>query len=507
MVAASVERIAEALQDAEIVVLKTLLKAPLILDELAKKALLDQSAVSRACLWLQNKALVEVRETPQTLAVIEKLGREYVEWGLPERRFAEALGPENLFLDEIAEKAKLNKQEIQFALGELKKKNVVSFAHGKIQLENPKAFEKETFTEAFLRKLEKEGEIDITKLAPEEKKAFEELCKRGIVKKSEKTIREYWITELGKKVASAVKGGQRIGMLTPEIIKSGSWKNAFFRRYDVEAQVPKLLIGKKQAYRAFVDEVKEELVAMGFEEMLGPIVETSFWNNDALFMPQDHPARGIHDIYYIREPKYGRVSNVAALKAVKAVHENGGKSGGTGWQYNYDEKEAARLILRTQGTALSARMLADKNIKIPGAYFAIARCYRPDILDASHLVEFNQCEGIVLGEKLNLRNLLGLLSEFTKKITGADKIRFRPHYFPFTEPSVEADIWSQSLNKWLEVFGAGIFRPEVTAPFGIKVPVLAWGIGFDRLFMIKNSIADIRQLFSQNLEYLRSTKI
>lgn len=266
--------------------------------------------------------------------------------------------------------------------------------------------------------------------------------------------------------------------------------------------------GKKQQYRAFLDEVKEELVALGFEEMSGPIVESSFWNNDALYMPQDHPARGIHDLYFVREPKYCNLKKFDKfVKAVAKVHQNGGTTGSTGWQYEYNEKEASRLILRSQGTALSARMLANPDVKTPGAYFSIAKVYRPDKLDVTHSIEFNHCEGIVLGENLNLRNLLGLLAEFTKKITGSDKIRFRPHYFPFTEPSIEADIWHPQLKKWTEAFGAGIFRPEVTAPFGIKVPVLAWGIGIDRLFMIKNNITDIRELFSQNIEYLREAKL
>ncbi|MCX6774466.1 MAG: hypothetical protein NTY99_00020 [DPANN group archaeon] len=108
---------------------------------------------------------------------------------------------------------------------------------------------------------------------------------------------------------------------------------------------------------------------------------------------------------------------------------------------------------------------------------------------------------------MNFRNLISLLSEFAKKITGTDKIRLRPHYFPYTEPSLEADIWHPTLKRWVEVFGAGIFRPEVTIPLGVKVPVLAWGIGIDRLFMIRENISDIRPLFSQDIRWLREAKI
>ena len=256
----------------------------------------------------------------------------------------------------------------------------------------------------------------------------------------------------------------------------------------------------------FLDEVREELVALGFEEMTGPLVELSFWNSDALYMPQDHPARGIHDIYFVKSPKEGKIVDKDLLKAVKATHENGGKTGSSGWRYEFDEKQAARLLLRSQTTSVSSRTLASKP-KIPGAYFTVGRNFRPEKLDATHLIEFNQCEGIVIGENLNFRHLLGLLADFFRKFTGSDKFHFRPAYFPFTEPSVEGFFWHPHLNKWVELGGAGILRPEVTEPLGIKVPVLAWGIGIDRVFIMKESIKDIRELFSQDIKYLREAKL
>ncbi|HIH14478.1 MAG TPA: phenylalanine--tRNA ligase subunit alpha [Nanoarchaeota archaeon] len=506
--ATSVERLAETLQDAEIVVLKTLAKSPHESKELAKKTLLDESQVSRAGMWLQNKALIEVRETPQSFAVIEKLGETYAKDDLPERKFIEALKKEDLLLDKIAEKAKLDKREMQFAFGTLKKKNTIAFEHGKVGLVDDKILQHTTYVEDFLKKLSKEKEIELAKLKPDEKSAFEELKARGLVSKSDRKIREFSITELGKQVASAIKSESRIGLLTPSAIKTGSWKGASFRRYDVEAGVPKIYPGKKQAYKAFIDEVKETLVGMGFEEMEGPLVEMGFFNNDALYMPQDHAARGIHDLYFTKEPKYGNLENYKRfVDEVKKTHESGGKSGSTGWQTKFDEKESSRLVLRSQGTAISARMLMNPALKNPGAYFSVARVFRPDKVDATHLTEFNQMEGIVLGDKLNFRHLLGLFEEFAKKIVGSDKIKFMPAYFPFTEPSVQTMIFHPKLNKWIEVMPGGMFRPELTEALGIKVPVLAWGIGFDRLFMIKESIADIRQLFSQDIEWLREAKI
>lgn len=300
-----------------------------------------------------------------------------------------------------------------------------------------------------------------------------------------------------------------IAQLTPEIIKSGTWKNADFRQYDPTAPAPIIHPGKKQAYRAFLDEVREELIALGFEEMTGPLVELAFYNLDALFVPQDHTARGMHDIYYVKDPKYGGIPRVHSsfLPKIKAAHENGGSTGSTGWRVPFSERESARLLLRSHGTSLSARWMMRQNIRAPGAYFAIARTFRPDRMDATHMPEFNQLEGIVLDKDGNFRKILGLLSEFAKRIAGTDKVKFRPAYFPFTEPSVQGMVWHPGIKRWLEMLPAGMFRPELTAALGMKTPVMAWGIGIDRLFMVRENISDIRQLFSQDIEWLRNQEV
>jgi phenylalanyl-tRNA synthetase alpha chain len=143
-----------------------------------------------------------------------------------------------------------------------------------------------------------------------------------------------------------------------------------------------------------------------------------------------------------------------------------------------------------------------RDLEIPGKYFSIARCYRPEVTDKMHLTEFNQVEGIVVGEGLTLRNLLGVLEKFALDIAEADSVKFRPDYFPFTEPSVELLAYKKGYG-WVEFGGSGIFRPELTLPLGIKVPVLAWGLGVDRLYMMKAGVDDIRSLFTFDLEWLR----
>lgn len=194
------------------------------------------------------------------------------------------------------------------------------------------------------------------------------------------------------------------------------------------------------------------------------------------------------------------------VENVKKTHERGWKTGSTGWRYRFSLRDTKRLLLRAHGTALSVRTLLSKDLEIPGKYFAIARCYRPDVVDKTHLSEFNQVEGIVVDEGLTLRDLLGVLERFALDIAGADKVKFRPDYFPFTEPSVELVAYKKGYG-WLEFGGSGIFRPEVTLPLGVKVPVLAWGLGVDRLFMMKAGIDDIRYLFSQDLDWIRRMEL
>jgi phenylalanyl-tRNA synthetase alpha chain len=316
------------------------------------------------------------------------------------------------------------------------------------------------------------------------------------------------LTEEGLRIAAQLKyEAEKVSQLTPEMIKSGRWRHVNLRKYDIKAPVARISIGKKQPYLRFLDDLRWKLVSLGFKEMKGPIVEFMFFNCDALYMPQDHPAREIHDIYYVKSPTKGNLSQYNDIvKNVKETHENGWITNSLGWGYNFSTTETRRLVLRSQGTCLSARMLVDKKLEIPGKYFSIARCYRPDVVNKTHLTEFNHVEGIVLGDALTFRDLLGVLKMFTEEVADADRFKFRPDYFPFTEPSVELSAFKEGFG-WLEFGGAGMFRPEVTIPLGIKVPVIAWGLGVDRLFMMRNGIEDIRDLFSQNLNWLRTQSV
>jgi phenylalanyl-tRNA synthetase alpha chain len=312
-----------------------------------------------------------------------------------------------------------------------------------------------------------------------------------------------------EEAAAALKAagvtGEETGALTPLMLETGSWKGKPFRSYNVKVPPTRLLPGRTNPYVKFVEDVKDKLASLGFEEFDGPLVETEFWNSDALFMPQFHSARDIHDVYRVEDPLKGGLAHAKAIEEpwlsnVAAAHENGGKTGSRGWNYQFDREFTRRFILRSQGTVLSAKTLPVA--KIPGKYFGIVRCFRYDQVDATHMPDFYQTEGIVLGEDVNLRTLLGMLEIFAVEVAGAKEVKYVPGYFPFTEPSVEVHIKHPVLG-WFELGGSGIFRPEVTESLGVNVPVAAWGLGIDRMALMALGIKDIRELFSYDIENVR----
>jgi len=284
--------------------------------------------------------------------------------------------------------------------------------------------------------------------------------------------------------------GKEVTILTSELIKSGYWKEVKFKKYEANVPPAEIYAGKIHPYIKIIKEVKEFLIGLGFKEVKGPLVEINFWNCDALFMPSDHPAREIHDIFFVEGE--GKIKEKEIWENVKKMHEKK-------WGY-WDENLAKKLILRSQCTAVSARSLS-KIRNLPAKIFTIDRVFRPDVIDAKHFIEFEQCEGIVADENLNFKHLLGYLKEIAK-IFGGEDVKFKPSYFPFTEPSVEMYVKIGKLG-WIEAGGAGIFREEVTKPLGINVPVLAWGLGIGRLAMLKLGIEDIRYLYSDDLKWLR----
>jgi len=472
---------------------------------------LDEASIARAASWLSARGYATMSEKRRRLIRLGANGKRFMDSGLPERRLLEALPPKGkTSLTDAHSISGLTLDEFTPAVGWARRKGWI-----KITREGDKTLIARAVQpvlkspDEHLLELLRTGPIDPDQLKPDLKTGLALLMERpDTVEMEEAVDRTVGLTQIGRAVATQVVDlREEVNQLTPELLASAKWRDVEFRPYDVQAPVARAWSGKKQPFLGYLDMVKSRLIAMGFKEMTGPSVELMFFNCDALYMPQDHPAREIHDIYYIKEPSRGDLSQYdAEVKNVEATHENGWTTGSTGWNSQFSIEESHRLILRSQGTAISSRMLVNKCVEIPGKYFSVAKVYRPDVVDRTHLTEFHHLEGIILGEELTFRNLLGTLESFAREVAGAEKVRFRPDYFPFTEPSVELSAYSEELG-WIEFGGAGMFRPEVTQPLGIGAQVIAWGLGVNRMFMMRNNITDIRQLFSQDLNWLREQKV
>jgi len=486
-------------------------------EQLAAAAELEPSQLSMAVEWLLAKGLVTIQaETVTPVASLTKTGEEYhqsmspIERVLAAARDAAGTG-KRLTIPDLQSHDGLDPSDVSKAVGRLKKEGVLLIVQGGCIETTGRSSPTVEALKGLLRQLHE---------SPRELKAFPEgdrrviedyAVKRGNAKEpfriDERVTRAFMLSPSGANAAEQLlrQGvAEEVSQLSPDMLKDGSWRHKRFRKYTISLRAPRVGTGKKHPYREFLDTVKAKLVSMGFQEMRGSLVETEFWNMDALFMPQFHPARDIHDVYFVKDPTHASAMDESVLSHVAQVHQHGAETGSTGWGYSFDVQRAKRLVLRSQGTAVSARTLAAAP-SIPGKYFSIARCFRYDQVDATHATDFFQVEGIVLGEDINFRTLLGLLNLFAREVAQAKEVKFSPAYFPFTEPSVELHVRHPRLG-WMELGGAGLFRPEVTLPLGVTVPVIAWGLGLDRMAMVALGIHDIRELFTDNLELIRTTR-
>ena len=498
----------------------TILKTrPTLWDhELIRETDLEESRLSMALGWLLTKGVVKVEEErPTKFVTITEVGRKYVQRLLPEKRILNDLkAGKRLTVQDLRQQGDMDHLEVSTAIGNLKQQGMVRIGQGGVLELTKDQFP--PYVEPTLVVLLKElaasiEPVNYDNIMGDQKILLEEFLEkewktRGVVKFSEKKSRRLALTELGRdlveRLTPEMNGGEEIAQLTPDLLKEGAWRGKPFRKYNIGLRPSRISAGRKHPYREFLDSVKAKLVSMGFEEMRGPLVESEFWNSDALFMPQFHPARDIHDVYFVDRPKSVRTLPEPCASQVAETHQTGWKTGSRGWRYAFDMERAKRLVLRSQGTAVSARTLA-ASPKIPGKYFSIARCFRYDLVDATHAPDFFQVEGIALGEKITFRTLLGLLKLFATELARATQVKYLPAYFPYTEPSVEMHVCHPKLG-WMELGGAGLFRPEVTWPLGVKVPVIAWGLGLDRMAMVALGIQDIRDLFSADLDLIRTRR-
>ncbi|MCX8197782.1 MAG: phenylalanine--tRNA ligase subunit alpha [Candidatus Micrarchaeota archaeon] len=326
----------------------------------------------------------------------------------------------------------------------------------------------------------------------------EEACQILLRRKLARQVQERkFFIEKARDAPAEEKEGQ-ISALTREILLSGSWRGAKLRPYDVHAPAEVPFAAKRHPISKLMQKISQIFSEMGFEQMEGEELQSSFWNFDALFQPQDHPARDLADTFYVKGsiplPK-----DRGLVRRVKLEHERC-------WGGEWLEENAKKAVLRTHTTAISARYLYERcRGSEPKKYFAIGKVYRNEATDYKHLAEFFQVEGIVVWEKATFRDLLGCLKEFYRKL-GFHKIRFQPSYFPYTEPSLEISVYFEKKRQWLELGGAGIFRPEVSIPLCGRYPVLAWGLSLERPLMLLNDMEDIRDFYKSSIGWLRSQK-
>ncbi len=490
------------LQRHEKLVLKTIAReGELSYHEIAKKTGLEMPAIERAVLRLESMGLAKKREEKESRLVLTGRGEEALKEGLPEEELLRELSGGEREIGEFATR------QAPIALGIAKKQGLVEIQKkdGKtivmITREGEKALKEGVPARRALEKVargEKPGEKE-TRL----------LVERGLAQeKTEK--RAYAVaTSKGKREGEKLEIREEIGILTPEILRKREWVDKDLRAYDVLAPVKPRHAGRKHFAREIHEEMRRIWIEMGFREMKGPIIVPSFLNFDALYQPQDHPARELHDTFFLKNPEKSRLSMVSArqVEAVRRAHENGGDTGSTGWGLEWKLEIATLNVLRTHTTSVSAQTLSRLSREdLPAKFFSLDRCFRNETIDWKHTAEFYQTEGIVVDENATFRHLLGYLKEFYKRM-GYSRVRFRPAYYPYTEMSVEPEIYVPERKTWVGLGGAGMFRPEVVKPLlGFEVPVLAWGLGVDRIVAGAYGIKDARELYSNNLGFLRNSR-
>ena len=425
---------------------------------------LSPDQIRRGIEWLKLKDLAIVDESKTSTISLGKNGLESFQKGLPERRLLDLLNKGPRKLSDL-------QKELGFvfgpAMGLARKNNWVNVSSDQISLKNnPSVLPGEKTLKNIGKNKLSVGKIDKNDLSV--------LLKRPdfIVEEITKT-KKISLTESAKSIVLSDSSGA----------------------IDVEAKVPEIFVARTHPLKDTLDEIREIFVTLGFSEIIGNMTQSSFWNFDALFTPQDHPARELQDTFYLDGISAKKIATPEQIRKVSESHKKN-------WRYNWDINEARKMALRTHTTCVTIKHLAEKKPD-EARIFSLGRVFRNEKVSYKHLVEFNQIEGVVVGKDANLRNLMGIQREFYKRI-GITKIKFWPTFFPYTEPSLQTMVYNDRLGKWIELFGMGIFRPEVTKPLGITKPVLAWGGGIERIAMLKYGLDDVREFYNNNLSWLRS---
>ncbi len=453
----------------------------------------DQAVAAGAGQGLADKKLVRIIESTTTEVRLGKNGLLAFDNGLLEARLWDWYNStDNPTMSGL--QSSFEKFEAGPGIGLLKKLGVV-FSAGVFTCDNPSSVaEQINDRQAFL------SAIPAKVSALDESMLEHFKNRREFIELVYVTNRTWSLTKTGAKIDSgSLVETTTINEITPELLQSDEWKNAEFRAFDVTLESNTPRTGRSHPMQSLIERIRHIFLEMGFSELVEDYVQTAGWNMDALFIPQDHPAREMQDTFYLDDPQSIDLPS-DLMQTWSEIHQSGGETGSTGWGGEFSTETSQKGLLRTHTTVNTIQYLAE-NPEQACRMFTVDRVFRKEAIDRTHLPEFHQIEGIIMEEGANLQMLVTTLKTFYEKM-GYPEVRVRPAYFPYTEPSLEIEVkWR---GKWLELGGAGIFRPEVTEPLGIKHPVLAWGMGLERLAMLVLGLDDIRQLYISDLEWLRN---
>ncbi|HEX8494419.1 MAG TPA: phenylalanine--tRNA ligase subunit alpha [Pyrinomonadaceae bacterium] len=513
----------EILTEAELAILKLLQTGPLEMEALAGSAGLDPSHVMAAALGLQQRGLLSLSESERQEIIPEQGAADLISKGLPERRAAEMLNqaggemPLENFMDWAGEhgiaihevlrwgqtRGWLQKIRIENSAKEDKKFKVILTDDGRSALEatqdDERALQLSQGNRIFL------DQLADSNINPDNARKL--LANReGVARIKKRTQRILTITASGIALLdSGVKVKTEQNILSSDDIHSGRWREISLRKYDIALPAGVVFPAKIHPLRKIMEETRHAFLEMGFTEVASPMVESAFWNFDALYQPQDHPARDMQDTFYMAEPERLGLPADAIVDRVSQTHENGWETGSQGWGYHWNPEQARRAVLRTHTTAATIRALAH-HPEPPLKVFCVGWTFRNETISYKHLPVFHQVDGVVIDKDANLSTLLGTLGEFYRKM-GFDKVKFKPAFYPYTEPSADVVVYMESRKRWIEMGGSGIFRPEVTQPLGCRYPVLAWGLGIERLAMLRLGFDDIRELYRCSLDQMEEVPL
>lgn len=481
---------------------------PTPIAELASATGQKPETVTGAAFDLEERGLVSVTEDTVADVELTEEGERYREVGLPEiRLYAAALDAgadeDPVSMGSVLGDADLDGPEVDIALSNYARKGYGEIEHGDLSAD-PDADPDVDDEAAALDAIAADDPID--------DEVRETLERRDLVVVHERTVRSVTLTDDGvDALIAGVSATEAVGQLTPEMLASGEWADVEFADYNVEADAETPSSGKTHVLRATAERVKDVLVGMGFEEMEGPHADSEFWINDALFMPQDHPARTHWDQFALSEPSEVDDLPDDLLERVEDAHREGVGQDGDGYHSPWTEEMARGVDLRGHTTSLSMRYLSGEavgDLEPPQRYFSVEKVYRNDTLDATHLLEFFQIEGWVMAENLSVRDLMGTFTEFYSQF-GIEDVRFKPHYNPYTEPSFELFGTHPRTGEVIEIGNSGLFRPEVLEPLGVECDVMAWGLALERLLMLTHGFEDIRDVHGTlaDIDFLRNTEV